>query len=339
MAGDNAVDPGGVPRKSLLSGSKIPCVGMGTFGSDRFGPEEVSSAVAGAIRCGYRLFDCASVYGNEDRIGKVFNDAFESGVVKREDLFITSKVWNDMHGKGDVLLSLAKTLKDLRLDYVDAYFVHWPFPNYHAPGCDGNARNPDSVPFSTDRFMATWRQMEKILGLGLARHIGMSNMTIPKLEAALPLCRVQPALIEMELHPGFQQAELFNYCVKRGILPIGYCPIGSPNRPDRDKAPGDVADTELPEVAAAARAHGIHPALVCLKWQVQRGSVPIPFSVHEKNYVSNLRCVTEDPLTDAEMASIAGAEKDCRLVKGQVFLWEGAKGWEDLWDVNGTITT
>jgi alcohol dehydrogenase (NADP+) len=93
-----------------------------------------------------------------------------------------------------------------------------------------------------------------------------------------------------------------------------------------------VADTELPEIAAAAAAHRIHPALVCLKWAVQRGSIPIPFSVHEKNYVANLRCVTEDPLTDAEMAAIAKADKNCRLVKGQVFLWAGAKGWEDLWD-------
>ena len=123
---------------TLESGAKIPCIGMGTFGSDRYGPEEVSAAVAGAIGLGYRLFDCASVYGNEDQIGKVFEEAFAKALVKREDLFIMSKVWNDMHGKGDVLLSLAKTLRDLRLDYVDAYFVHWPFPNYHAPGCDGD---------------------------------------------------------------------------------------------------------------------------------------------------------------------------------------------------------
>jgi alcohol dehydrogenase (NADP+) len=259
-------------------------------------------------------------------------------VVRREDLFITSKVWNDMHGKGDVLLSLAKTLKDLQLNYVDAYFVHWPFPNYHSPGCDGDARNPDSVPFSVDRFMDTWDQMERIYQTGLAKRICMSNMTIPKLKAVRYYWGVQPALIEMEMHPSFQQAELFDYCVKLGIQPIGYCPIGSPNRPDRDKAPGDVVDTELPEVAAVAQAHGIHPALVCIKWQAQRGSIPIPFSVHEKNYAANLRCVTEDPLTPEEMASIAKAEKNCRLVKGQVFLWAGAKGWEDLWDVDGTLT-
>jgi alcohol dehydrogenase (NADP+) len=305
---------------------------MGTFGSDRYSPEEVSAAVGGAIRTGYRLFDCASVYGNEDRIGKVFEAALSSGELRREELFVTSKVWNDMHGRGDPLLSLAKTLRDLRLDYVDAYFVHWPFPNYHAPGCDGDARNPNSVPFSVDRFMRTWGEMEKIRRLGLARYICMSNMTISKLEAALPRCAVKPALIEMELHPAFQQAELFDYCVKKKIQPVGYCPLGSPNRPERDKSPGDVVDTELPEVQAAAKAHGIHPALVCLKWQIRRGSIPIPFSVHERNYAANLRAAVEDPLSPAEMAAIAGADKNCRLVKGQVFLWAGAKGWEDLWD-------
>jgi alcohol dehydrogenase (NADP+) len=311
---------------------------MGTFGSDRFSPEEVSAAVAGAIRGGYRLFDCASVYGNEDRIGPVFEEALGSGALKREELFIISKVWNDMHGKGEVLLSLAKTLRDLRLDYVDAYLVHWPFPNYHAPGCDGDARNPDSVPFRADTFMATWAQMESLADKGLARNIGMSNMTIPKLEAVLPRCRIKPAVIEMELHPCFQQPELFDYCVRRGIQVIGYCPVGSPNRPERDKTPEDLADTEQPEVAAIARAHGIHPALVCIKWAVQRGQIPIPFSVHEKNYLSNLRAVTEDPLTSAEMASLARVDKNCRLIKGQVFLWEGARSWEDLWDPDGKIT-
>jgi alcohol dehydrogenase (NADP+) len=337
MGGADTIDPRKVPSLKLAGGGEIPAIGMGTFGSDRYGAEEVSSAVAGALGWGYRLFDCASVYGNEAQIGKVFDDAFKQGQVKREELFITSKVWNDMHGRGDVLLSLAKSLRDLRLDYVDAYFVHWPFPNYHAPQASGDSRNPDSVPFSAGAFMATWAQMERVYHMGLAKHIGMSNMTIPKLEAVLGRCQVKPDLIEMEQHPSFQQQALFDYCGKHGLTVIGYCPIGSPNRPDRDKSPGDVADTELPEVAAAARAHGIHPALVCLKWAVQRGSVPIPFSVHEKNYAANLRCVTEDPLSPAEMAAIAKADRNCRLVKGQVFLWPGASGWEDLWDPEGRI--
>ena len=331
------IDPKLVPKRKLSNGQEIPCMGMGTFGSDRFSAEQVSNAVAGAIRCGYRLFDCASVYGNEDLIGKVFEDAMKEGVVKREELFITSKVWNDMHGQGDVLLSCAKTLKDLRLDYLDFYFVHWPFPNYHAPGCDGDSRNPDSRPFSVEEFMSTWKQMERLVDMGLVRNIGMSSMTIPKLEAVLPLCRIQPTVIEMELHPCFQQPELYDYVVAKGIQPIGFCPIGSPTRPDRDMTPDDIADIQVPELVEVAKAHGVHPAVICLKWAVQRGQIPIPFSIHENEYVSNLESTIKDPLTEAEMEVLKGVDKNCRLIKGQVFLWPGAGSWHDLWDEDGVI--
>lgn len=231
------IDPQAVPKIRLATGQEIPCVGMGTFGSDHFNAEQISAAVAGAIRCGYRLFDCAAVYGNEAEIGEVFQRALDEGIVRREELFITSKVWNNMHGRGDVLLSAAQTLKDLRLDYIDAYFVHWPFANYHAPGCDGDSRNPDSTPFSAERYIATWRQMERLYDMGLVKNLGMSNMTIPKLKAVLPHCRVKPVMIEMELHPCFQQPELFRYCLEQGIQPIGFCPIGSPARPERDTTP------------------------------------------------------------------------------------------------------
>jgi alcohol dehydrogenase (NADP+) len=328
---------GRAPLVTLANGEKIPCIGMGTFGSDRFTPEQVSEAVAGAIRCGYRLFDCAAVYGNEHLIGQVFNSAITEGNVRREELFVTSKVWNDKHGKGEVLLSCAKTLRDLQLDYLDAFFVHWPFPNYHAPGCDGDSRSPNSKPFLTGDFMACWRQMERLCDMGLVKNLGMSNMTIPKLEAVLPLCRIKPTLIEMELHPAFQQKELYDYCTGENIRPIGFCPIGSPNRPDRDKTEGDISDMEREPVVAAAKAHNIHPAVVCLKWAVQRGQIPIPFSVCEAEYTSNLLCVCEDPLTGEEMSAIAADDRNCRLIKGQVFLWEGAKSWRDLWDEDGII--
>lgn len=331
------VDPAKVMQRTLFDGGKMPFVGMGTFGSDRYTPEQVSSAVSGAIKVGYRMFDCAAVYQNEAMIGDVFQDAFDKGIVKREELFITTKVWNDMHGKGDVLISCAKSLKDLHIDYVDLFFVHWPFANYHAPGCDGDSRNPNSRPFSVDRFMETWRQCERLVEMGLTRYIGMSNMTIPKLEAVLPLCRIKPAAIEMELHPSFQQPELFDYVKKQNIQPIGYCPIGSPARPDRDKTADDVVDLQIPELVQIANAHGVHPAIICIKWAVQRGQTPIPFSVKESQYTSNLRCVTEDPLTEAEMEILKGLDKNCRLIKGQVFLWPGANDWKDLWDMDGVI--
>jgi diketogulonate reductase-like aldo/keto reductase len=160
----------------------------------------------------------------------------------------------------------------------------------------------------------------------------MSNMTVKKLKEVLPECTIKPAFIEMELHPAFQQPELFDYCIKQGIQVIGYCPMGSPNRPERDKTPGDVIDTQMPEVQAIAQAHNIHPSMVCLKWAVQHGHIPIPFSLSPVHYQANLECVSTDPLTDAEMAMLAKADKNCRLVKGQVFLWPGAKDWRNLWD-------
>lgn len=332
------VDPGRIPKRRLYTGAEMPAVGLGTFGSDKYSADQVANAVYGAVQCGYRLIDCASVYQNEAQIGEVLKKLFDDGVVKREELFITSKVWNDMHGEGKVLESCRQSLKDLGLSCIDLYFVHWPFPNYHAPGCDGDSRNPDSKPFSLDEFMATWRQCEELVRMGLVKQIGMSNMTIPKLEAVLPLCEIQPAALEMELHPSFQQPELFDYAVEHGIQPIGYCPIGSPSRPERDRTAEDVADTEMPEIVEIARAHGVHPAVVCLKWAVQRGQIPIPFSVKEPQYIINLQCAAEDPLTDEEMERIRRADKNCRLIKGQVFLWKGAKGWEDLWDLDGTIT-
>jgi len=324
-----------VPKFKLYNGEEIPGVGMGTFGSDRFSPEQVSQAVAGAIRCGYRMFDCAACYQNEHLIGEVFQEAFREGVVERKDLFIMSKVWNDMHER--VFEACEKTIADLQCDYLDMYFIHWPFRNYHAPGCDGDARNPDSKPFSVDEFVETYRQLEALVEQGKIRHIGISNMTIPKMEAVFPHLKIMPSACELELHPCFQQEELVNYLVKHQIQPIGFMPLGSPQRPERDILEDDIEDMKVPEIVEIAKAHGVHPALVCLKWASQRGTIPIPFSVYEAEYTSNIKCLTEDPLTQEEMAIIATLEKNNRLVKGQVFLWEGAKDWRDLWDEDGFI--
>ena len=331
------LNPADVPKVKFYTGDEVPCVGMGTFGSDRFTPEQVSNAVAGAIRCGYRMFDCAACYGNEDQIGEVFKAAFDEGIVERKDLYIMTKVWNDMHER--VEESCRKSIVDLQCDYIDLFFIHWPFPNYHAPGCDVDSRNPDSKPFSVEEFMSTYRQCESLVEKGLIRHIGISNMTIPKLDAVLPLMKIMPVACELELHPCFQQQELFDYLTKHNIQPIGFMPLGSPQRPERDMCPEDVADLQTPEMQEIAKAHGVHPAIIALKWARQRGQITIPFSVHEMEYVSNLKSMMEDPLTDEEMAKIATLERNNRLVKGQVFLWEGAKDWHDLWDEDGVIVT
>jgi diketogulonate reductase-like aldo/keto reductase len=142
----------------------------------------------------------------------------------------------------------------------------------------------------------------------------------------------------MELHPHFQQPELFAFVVASGLIPIGFAPVGSPARPDRDRTPEDSVDIEDPVIVAIARRLGVHPAVVCVKWAIQRGQVPIPFSTTRANYLANLRASVGDPLTDDDMSAIAGSDRNCRLIKGQVFLWRAGQSWEDLWDLDGTIT-
>lgn len=326
------VNPRLVPQRKLSNGMIIPGIGMGTFGNDKYSSQEVSDAVYGAIRGGYRLFDCAAAYGNEHEIGEVLARAFREGIVQREEVTIVSKVWNDMHGQGDVLVACAKTLRDLQLDYLDVYMVHWPFPTYHEPGAKPGERNPNAVPFSVEEYMTTWRQMERLVDMGLVKTIGMSNMTITKLEQVLPLCRIKPTVLEVEINPTFQQPRLFDYCMAHDILPIAYSPLGSPCRPQRDRMEDDIVTFEMEELKAIAQAHNCHPATICVKWAVQRGHVPIPFSVFEKEYIGNLKCTTEDFLTEEEMDRLAKADKNFRLVKGTPFLWKEARSWRDLWD-------
>jgi len=164
-------------------------------------------------------------------------------------------------------------------------------------------------------------------------------MTIPKLKLLLRDAKIKPAANEMELHPHFQQPELFQSCLDNQIVPIGYSPIGSPRRPERDRTPDDTVDIEDPVIVRIANRLNVHPAVVCVKWAAQRGQIPIPFSVRREQYWSNLKAVTTEPLTEEEMREIAGIDKNNRLIKGQVFLWEGATGWQDLWDLDGQIAS
>ncbi len=331
------VDPALVPQRVLYTGAQIPAIGLGTFGSDHVAAEEVAATVEGAAAAGYRHFDCASVYGNERQIGYALQHVLRSNI-KREQLWITSKLWNDKHGEYDVIPSCRQSLADLGLNYLDLYLVHWPFPNFHPPGCDVSSRSKDARPYLHAGFMKTWRKMEELVDLGLVRHIGTSNMTIAKLKLVLRDARIKPAVNEMELHPHFQQPELFEFVRSHGIVPVGYCPIGSPGRPERDRTSEDTAPAQDPVIVEIANRLRVAPAVVCLKWAVQRGQVPIPFSTNPKHYLSNLAGVVSDPLTDKEMRAISAVDRNCRLIKGQVFLWKDGQSWEDLWDPSGEVT-
>ena len=160
-----SVDPAAIPQRRLYTGATMPAVGLGTFGSDHVAANEVGAAVRGAAAVGYRHFDCASVYGNEDAVGAAL-EAIVRGGIEREELWVTSKLWNDMHGEKDVMASCRKSLADLRLDYLDLFLVHWPFPNFHPPGCDVTSRSPDAKSYIHENYMRTWRSMEELVDRG-----------------------------------------------------------------------------------------------------------------------------------------------------------------------------
>jgi alcohol dehydrogenase (NADP+) len=332
------VDPKLVPYKTLPTGAALPVVGLGTFGSDHASGQAIAAAVKDAIAVGYRHIDCAAVYGNEPLIGQALREAIQTGI-KREELWITSKLWNDKHAESDVIAACEQSLRDLELDYLDLYLIHWPFPNFHAPGVDVSSRDPHAKPYIHENYMRTWRQLETLVDRGLVRHIGTSNMTIPKLELLLHDARIKPISNEMELHPHFQQPELLEYVVANGMVPIGFSPLGSPSRPLRDRMAEDTVDVEDPAIVQIAQRLDVHPAVVCIKWALQRGEVVIPFSTKRPQYLANLLAAITPPLMNEDMQRIAAIDKNCRLIKGQVFLWKDNQSWEDLWDINGVITS
>ncbi|MEM9520817.1 MAG: aldo/keto reductase [Actinomycetota bacterium] len=331
-----SIDPSAVPTQELADGTRIPAIGLGTFGSDHIAPSRVATAVGHAISFGYRHVDTASVYGNEADIGAVLNRQLRRGVA-RDDLWISSKLWNDSHDPAQVARACETSLRDLGLEHLDAYLVHWPFSNHHRVGATVHDRATDARPFSPDRYLATWQAMESLVDRGLVRHIGTSNMTQPKFDAVLEQMRIRPAVNQMEIHPHHQQPALVRFLTAERIVPIGFCPIGSPARPARDRTPDDSSPTDDPVVVEIATRHGLHPATLCVAWACQRGHIPIPFSTTPANIEANLRAACSVTLDEAEMTAIASADQNCRLIKGQVFLWRDGQDWRDLWDVDGVI--
>lgn len=325
------VDPASLPFHILPGGQRLPGIGIGTFGNDRYSPWEIAESVLGALSVGYRFVDGASVYGNEKEVGAAIQTAIRGGI-PREELFISSKLWNDRHQPGDVIPSLRQSLADLGLNYLDAYYIHWPFRNSHAIGATGDSREEGARPYSHAEYMETYREFEKAYDQGLIRHIGVSNMTMKKLGPVLSDARIRPALNQLEMHPAFAQTEFFHYLRRHWIVPMAFCPLGSPGRPERDTTPEDVNVLTHPVMVEIGKRHGEHPALICLKWAVQRGQVPMPSSIRRQNYRANLLAAAHPDLSQAEMAAIAAIDCGSRLIKGQVFLWPGAESWRDLWD-------
>jgi len=322
------------PKNGL---EKIPAIGLGTFGSDNYTPEQIAKAVDMAMDMGYRHYDCAAAYRNEVEVGKVIKSACKRNGLKREDVWITSKLWNDAHH--DVINACKKSIADLGCEYLDLYLVHWPFSNFHAPGCSVDSIDANASPYIHENFMKTWRAMEELVNMGLVRRIGTSNVTKAKMELILKDAKIKPCVNEMEIHPHFQQPELYEYMRKNDIQVVGFCPLGSPGRPDRDRTVDDTVDLEDPVVVSIAKEFKVHPASIAVAWAVRRGQITIPQSCSERNIRGNLIAVTvlSQQLTDQHMKDLSAIDKKCRLIKGQVFCWKKGQDWKDLWDEDGKI--
>ncbi len=311
----------------FANGDSMPLIGLGTWKSD---PGEVYAAVREAIRIGYRHIDCAALYGNEAEIGQALRDAMRDGDVTRKDLWITSKLWSNAHGRENVGPALKKTLTDLGLEYLDLYMVHWPIALKPSAVLPGSAA--DFVPLSEAPIHETWAAMEAAVNAGLVRHLGVSNFSAKKLKDLLPHCKIKPEVDQVELHPLLQQNELVAYCASQGIHVTAYSPLGSGDRPAFVKAPDAPVLLDNPVIRSIAQAHERTPAQVLIAWHLQRGISTIPKSVTPARLRENLAAV-ELELTPAELERVAKLDQGYRLIAGAFWAVAGTP-WtlQTIWD-------
>lgn len=347
------IGPETVHKVKLASGVMMPVAAFGTFHSD-WAQAHMKDATLEAIRLGWRHLDTARAYENEAVVGEAIRGAIRAGhISSSKELFITGKLWNGHMAAKDVAPALDATLKALGVDKIDLYLNHWPWPNVHKPGCTGEHRNPDAVPYIHEQFMEMWSEIVRLKKAGKVVDIGTSNHTLATMRLLLrDVSKAErPVLNQMEMHPLFQQTELRRYFESEGIVCTGYMSLGSPRRPARDTFKEHRADMMDPVVQEIARELGVAPARVCLNWAAQREKKSggyVAMSTRSDWMLENLKAAVEDLLTPEQMLRISGdgtpahpgIDANNRLIWGQVFLWPEADGdWRVLWNDSQVFET
>lgn len=301
------------------NGDPMPIFGLGTWLSK---PSEVYNAVVEAIKAGYRHIDCAYIYKNEKEIGEALQFVFREGIVKREDLFITSKLWNSFHAPEQVEPAIRKSLEDLQLDYLDLYLIHWPlaFKKEQPQGVE------DLISLEEIPLLETWKALEQVKEKGLTKHIGVSNFNIPKLTNLMENAS-KPEALQVEIHPYFQQKELIDFCKKNGIIVTAYSPLGS-----RHLIQSEQTITQHPTVRAIARKHQCTEPQAILAWGMQRGTIVIPKSVNAERIRENFGSL-HIQLEDEDMAEMENINRNLRNAKGLYAVMPGGPyTYESIWE-------
>lgn len=333
------INPSDVTQLQLPDGTLMPQAAIGTFHSDNPDiAEMMEDIVIEAIRLGYRHIDCATAYQNEEVVGKALNKAIESRMVERDELFVLSKLWNKHMNPEDVIPACEDSLRMLKLDYLDMYVVHWPWPNFHVPGASGDAVNDHAVPYIHEDFMKVWEKMTELKKSGKVKNIGTSNQTKKTMELLLRDTNKsnRPVYNQMELHPLFQQKDLVKYFIENKVVPSGYMSLGSPRRPGRDRFPEHQSDMLYPVIQRIAKETNMSPAQVCLAWAHQRETNQVGYvSMAERSewIKSNLQTSIKNVLSKEQFEAIdgdgseenSGIDANNRLIWGQVFFWPEAR--------------